>query len=88
LDHANNTRVHGFIDDEREWELTTDTVRKKKVKKDDEEEVESVRTCPKCFAAHRPTPTCPKCGHVYESKARTVKVVEGELKKMERGERG
>jgi superfamily II DNA or RNA helicase len=87
LDHANNTRVHGFIDDDRDWELTSDTARKKKAKKD-EEEPESVRTCPKCFAAHRPSPTCPKCGHVYESKARTVKVVEGELKKMERGERG
>ncbi len=86
FDHANNTRVHGFIDDEREWELTTETARKKKAKKDDDEEaVETVRTCPKCFAAHRPAPTCPKCGHAYEIKGRTVKHVDGELSKMERG---
>lgn len=84
LDHVNNTRVHGFIDDERDWQLTTDTARKKKPK---EEEAESVRTCPKCFAAHRPEPVCPKCGHVYEVKARQVKQVEGTLEKLERGEK-
>ncbi len=87
LDHVNNVRVHGFPDDEIEWTLDGDNGRRKK-KSASGGEPESVRTCPKCFAAHRPTPTCPKCGHVYESKARTVKVVEGELKKMERGERG
>lgn len=82
LDHANCTRMHGFIDDDRDWVLTADTVRKKKPT---EEEAESVRTCPKCFAAHRPMPTCPKCSHAYEIKARAVKQVDGTLEKLERG---
>jgi len=81
LDHANNTRMHGFVDDEREWELTTE----KQNKKAKGEQAETVRTCPKCFAAHRPAPLCPKCNHVYEVKAREVKQIDGSLEKLERG---
>ena len=84
LDHANCTRMHGFIDDEREWELTTE----KQNKKPKGEQAEAVRTCPECFAAHRPAPVCPKCGHEYQTKARVVKQVDGELEKLERGEAG
>jgi superfamily II DNA or RNA helicase len=84
LDHANNTRVHGFIDDDREWELTAEQARKKKSQS---ESAEPVRTCPECFAAHRPTPVCPKCGHVYKVKSRALEVEEGDLKKLERGSR-
>jgi DNA repair protein RadD len=84
LDHANNTRVHGFVDDDREWELTTE----KADKRGKGEQAETVRTCPECFAAHRPMPECPKCGHVYQVKAREVKNVEGNLEKLERGEKG
>lgn len=83
LDHANNTRVHGFIDDERDWVLSMESAQKKKPK---DEEAETVRTCPKCFAAHRPAMACPKCGHEYETKARAVKWVEGTLEKLERGD--
>jgi len=82
LDHANNTRVHGFIDDDVEWVLSNDTARKKKPG----EAGESVRTCPECFAAHKPLPVCPKCGHEYKTKARVVETADGDLKKMERGE--
>lgn len=84
LDHANCTRMHGFIDDDREWELTTD----KADKRAKGEQAETVRTCPECFAAHRPMPECPKCGHVYQIKAREVKSVDGNLEKLERGEKG
>lgn len=80
LDHANNTRTHGFIDDHREWELTADKLRRKKP------QAETVRTCPKCFAAHRPMSNCPKCGHQYELKERKVVHVDGNLEKMERTE--
>jgi len=81
LDHANNTRVHGFIDDERNWELTDDVARKKK---GDGEKVETVRTCPQCFAAHRPSPVCPKCGHQYKVNGRKLEVVDGKLEILER----
>jgi superfamily II DNA or RNA helicase len=81
LDHANNTRVHGFIEDDVEWVLSTEAARKKTAGQTGE----TVRTCPKCFAAHRPAPECPKCGHVYQTKARTVETAEGDLTKLERG---
>lgn len=82
LDHANNTRVHGFIDDDREWILSAEAARKKK---SSSESTDTVRTCPECFAAHRPAPACPKCGHVYKVKSRAIETQEGELKKLERG---
>lgn len=84
LDHANCTRMHGFVDDDREWVLTAE----KANKKPKSEQAETVRTCPECFAAHRPSPSCPKCGHVYQTKGREVKQVEGDLQKLERGDAG
>ena len=76
LDHAGNTARHGFIDDEREWSLADGFVagRGKNAEK-----VVSVRTCTACFAVHKPTPTCPMCGHVYPVTARKVKHVDGDL---------
>ena len=81
LDHANNTAVHGFIDEHREWVLTADSARKKSG-----EVAAIVRTCPACFSMHRPTPVCPKCGHVYEIKARKIEQKEGELVQISRAE--
>ena len=76
LDHAGNTARHGFIDDERDWSLADGFVtgRGKNAEK-----VVSVRTCTACFAVHKPTPTCPMCGHVYPVAARKVKHVDGDL---------
>ena len=76
LDHAGNTARHGFIDDERDWSLADGFVtgRGKNAEK-----VVSVRTCTACFAVHKPTPTCPMCGHVYPVTARKVKHVDGDL---------
>ena len=75
LDHAGNTARHGFIDEHREWELTNGTTSRKQ----QGESVPAVRTCPDCYAVHRPSPVCPKCGHVYKIKARKVEQKEGEL---------
>lgn len=75
LDHAGNTRRHGFIDEERDWQLTG---RMKKAK-GAPSEAATVRTCPKCFAAHRPQPACPMCGHVYPVKSRKIEQREGDL---------
>lgn len=79
LDHAGNTARHGFIDEHREWLLTDGSVRKK-----NEEKVPSVRTCPKCYAMHKPMPICPKCGHVYQAQARKVEQREGDLVQVSR----
>jgi DNA repair protein RadD len=80
LDHAGNTAVHGFIDEHREWILTSDSARKKR----EGEKPATVRTCPQCFAMHRPSPACPKCGHVYKVVSRKIREVEGELVQMNR----
>ena len=76
LDHAGNTARHGFIDDERDWSLDDGFVANRGK---NGEKVVSVRTCTACFAVHKPTPTCPMCGHVYPIMARAVKHVDGEL---------
>ena len=82
LDHAGNTAVHGFIDEHREWQLTDGAARKKS----DGEKPATVRTCPKCFAMHRPMPVCPKCGHVYKVASRKVQQVDGELVQISRAD--
>ena len=82
LDHAGNTAVHGFIDEHREWALTDGQARKKS----DGERAPTVRTCPQCFAMHRPMPECPKCGHVYKIKSRRIEQVEGELVQLNRAD--
>lgn len=80
LDHCGNTALHGFIDEHREWELTDGNARKKRAG----EAAPTVRTCPNCYAMHRPAPICPKCGHVYQNKGRKVQQVEGELVQISR----
>jgi DNA repair protein RadD len=71
LDHAGNYLRHGLPDEERKWTLegrakgTHNT---------------SVKTCPMCYAAHKPAPVCPMCGHVYSTAGgRDVTQVDGEL---------
>ena len=81
LDHAGNTARHGFIDDDREWTLANGYVQGRGGKG---EKVDTVRTCTACFAMHKPSPTCPVCGHVYPVKPRTVKHVDGDLTLMAR----
>lgn len=82
LDHAGNTAVHGFIDEHREWGLTDDNTRKKR----EGEKPATVRSCPQCFAMHRPMPTCPKCGHVYKVASRRVQQVDGDLVQISRAD--
>lgn len=63
LDHGGNTLRHGFVTDEREYDLqgkgkgATDT--------------SSVTVCQECFAVHN-MPACPACGHVNVRKAGTT----------------
>lgn len=82
LDHAGNTATHGFIDEHREWELTDGVTKRKR----EGDAAPAVRTCPKCYAVHRPTPACPKCGHVYQVKARKIEEREGDLIQISRSE--
>jgi DNA repair protein RadD len=79
LDHVGNVSRHGFPDDHREWSLT-DGVRTRSV-----QAAPSVRTCPACFAAFKPAPICPCCGHEQPAvKTRPLRQVAGELQELRR----
>ena len=79
LDHSNNVRTHGFPDDEREWSLLEGA-------KKNSSNAPAVRECPICYAAFKPAPICPQCGHEFEKekKAKTLGHKEGELEELKR----
>jgi superfamily II DNA or RNA helicase len=80
LDHVGSTLKHGFIDDVRPWSLDSKPRRKK-----NDEPAPSVRQCPMCFAAFKPQPVCPMCGHEFPVKPkRQLTQREGELREMRR----
>ena len=80
LDHVGSTLKHGFIDDVRPWSLDSKPKRQRK-----DEPAVAVRQCPKCFAAFKPQPFCPCCGHEFKTKPkRELTQREGELKEMRR----
>ena len=79
LDHVGSTLKHGFIDDVRPWSLDSKPKRQRK-----DEPAVAVRQCPKCFAAFKPQPVCPMCGHEFPVKIRELTQREGELKEMRR----
>lgn len=74
LDHVNSTRTHGFVDDDREWDLNPITKHTRKGVK-----AVGVETCKQCFATYKPQPACPVCGYKAEPKERILVTEEGEL---------
>lgn len=80
LDHAGNALRHGLPDDDREWTLRG---RPKRKGKRDEPPPPAVKQCPECYACHAPMPTCPACGHVYESQGREPEHKDGELQEVD-----
>jgi DNA repair protein RadD len=80
LDHVGSTLKHGFIDDVRVWDLESKPKRQRK-----DEPAVQVRQCPECFAAFKPQPVCPMCGHEFPVKERReLTQREGELREMRR----
>ena len=82
LDHVGATKKHGFVDDPRDWSLDS---KPKKQRKD--EPAPSVRQCPQCFAAFKPQPECPCCGHVIPVKTKEMVQIDGELVELRRQKR-
>lgn len=79
LDHVSNFSRFGMPDEDREWSLDS------KPRKG--QAVPPVRQCPKCYAAFRPAPKCPNCGHLFEavltgSGRKALKFNPGELQEM------
>lgn len=80
LDHVGNSLAHGLIDEDRNELWTLEGLKKKKRKAKDEQEAATAVRCPKCFALHRPEPSCPNCGHIYPvMSGRKLEQTEGEL---------
>lgn len=81
LDFVGVTGIHGYPDDEREWSLDGQPKRTRRVN-DNEPDV-LIKTCPKCFAIHKPAPVCPSCSFEYPVKERReMQQVEGTLQEI------
>lgn len=79
IDHVGNVLRHGFPDDPRDWSLD-DRMRRSKGTP-----APSVRTCEQCFAAFKPQPICPICGHPCQPiKSRKIQQIAGELQELKR----
>lgn len=63
IDHVGNVHRHGLPDADRKWTLDPKPPKK-------QQNTVSVRQCPECFYAHKPTPVCPCCGHSYAAMER------------------
>lgn len=75
LDHVGNCERHGLPDEDRQWKLTSD-----KIKKSKNEISSSVRVCPKCFAAmFSGVIVCSYCGYNFEKQSRKIEEKDGEL---------
>jgi superfamily II DNA or RNA helicase len=79
LDHAGNVLRHGLPDEPRAWSLDGAKARRSNATR----ALPALKRCPSCFVVHKPAPYCPACGHVYESEARQVRQVSGELEKLD-----
>lgn len=82
LDHAGNVMQHGLPCDERDWSLEG---RKKTSKKVKEEEDLQIQQCKSCFAVFRPGPSaCPSCRETIEKKKpRQIEQVDGQLEEVD-----
>jgi superfamily II DNA or RNA helicase len=70
---------HGLPDDDYEWTLAGDTMKKSK-----NNDMPPPRICPYCFGASRSGSTkCTICGEPFPVEGRQIKQVEGELEEME-----
>ena len=79
LDHVGNVHRHGFPDDHRDWTLAEGARRATGTA------APSVRTCPECFAAFKPAPSCPVCGAACAAiKSRKIQQLAGELTEIRR----
>lgn len=82
LDHVGNVHRHGWPDDPRDWTLEGTAGRNSG---SGGQPAPTVRTCQACYAAFRPAPICPCCGHEQSTpKPRAMRQVDGELQELKR----
>jgi len=75
LDHVNNTLIHGFVDEKREWELKEQEIFYGQKKRNP-----LVRTCQQCNHVFQFAKSCPECG--FELSKKELIEVEGELEEL------
>lgn len=80
LDHSGNIQ-HGLPCQPREWTLEG---RDATEREQSDDEAISIRQCLECYAVHKPSPTCPECGHVYQVQHRQIKEIAGELMEVDK----
>lgn len=80
LDHADNTRRHGFPDDDHDWTLEG---RPNPTPKELAEQAPKAIRCPRCGALMKPGEPCAACGGA--ALAPSPSVIPGTLTKIERG---
>lgn len=84
LDHVGNVLRHGFPDDDRDWSLDGRKKKKRKLGDNDEDKPPAVRQCETCSHSFKPPlAVCPRCGAPYETKAREIKELDGELERFD-----
>lgn len=84
LDHVGNVSRHGLPCEDREWSLDG----AKKRPRNSDGNAAGIRTCPMCFAVHKPMPICPQCRHQYTAKERAeMEQIEGELVEITKEQR-
>lgn len=76
VDAVGNVLRHGHPIEPREWSLDSKPVRQRKGQEQGNKE--RIRVCPDCATAHKPSATCPECGHLYPG-ARQINTVAGDL---------
>jgi superfamily II DNA or RNA helicase len=81
LDHVQNWKTHGLIEEPRQWTLEGRTKKSKK------EKGANLATCPKCYSVFPPAPICPACGENLKPEGagngREIEEVDGELVKLD-----
>ena len=78
IDHVGNTKRHGHILSEQNWNLDAEKV-KGRIKTEDEEDV-NIRQCLQCYSIFlAPSVECPNCGAEVETKQRKIEAKAGEL---------
>lgn len=78
-DHGGNYWRHGYVNDDREWDINEGQVRQPSSSSGDEDDVKGWR-CPNCFHVDKHKGSCSKCGMVIKKHVRAVRQLNGKLR--------
>lgn len=79
LDHGGCIRMHGLVEDDREWSLTTETVTTRK----SIGAGENYKICPDCYAVCAIALTACQCGYIFSERRKSASLTPGEADLVE-----